>query len=332
MWEKLIGKARVVLAAAVIGVVAVAAASAAPPSGPSAPTLLASGIQGGSGSTVGPGRALYVTEMYAGRISRVDPESGAVTTFASGLPPALFHFGGPVDVAFIGKTAYVLVTLVSFGPGAVGIYRVDGPSSSTLVADIGAWALSHPSDVDTGPLFSPTGNQYALEAWRGGFLVTDANHNRVLRVTRDGEVSEFFAFDANIVPTGIEAWGNSVYVALAGPSPHLPQDGKVVKLEPGSPTETEVAAGGQMLVDVERGLGSTLYAIGHGAGGPEFFPAPPNTGDLFAVNGDGSFSVLLEDELNQPMSLEIVKNTAYVVTFGGDVWKIADVSGPPYGG
>ena len=63
--------------------------------------------RGWSGSTIGPGGALYVTEAHAGRISRVDPQSGTVTTFASGLPKRMpgFPFGGVIDVAFIGQTA-----------------------------------------------------------------------------------------------------------------------------------------------------------------------------------------------------------------------------------
>src|SRR3954452_18547342 len=61
--------------------------------GPSV-TRLASGLQGASGSTVGPDGALYVTEGAVGRISRVDPKTGRVTTFASGLPAALFKLLG----------------------------------------------------------------------------------------------------------------------------------------------------------------------------------------------------------------------------------------------
>jgi len=34
-----------------------------------------------------------------------------------------------------------------------------------------------------------------LEKFRGGFLVTDGHHDRVLRVTRDGDVSLLMAFD-----------------------------------------------------------------------------------------------------------------------------------------
>ena len=52
-------------------------------------TLLASGLQGSIGSAVGPGGALFVAEGAAGRIARVDPQTGAVTTFASGLPGEL---------------------------------------------------------------------------------------------------------------------------------------------------------------------------------------------------------------------------------------------------
>ena len=61
---------------------------------------------------VGPDGALYVAEGVAGRISRVNPKTGAITPFASGLPKAIVDFGGPVDVAFLGETAYALVTLV----------------------------------------------------------------------------------------------------------------------------------------------------------------------------------------------------------------------------
>ena len=149
--------------------------------------------------------------------------------------------GGAIDVAFIGKTAYVLVTLVGpdvGGSDVVGIYRVDGPDSFTVVADIGAFSLDNPPNT---PFDVPTGVQYALQPYRGGFLVTDGHHNRVLRVTLDGEVTELIAFD-NIVPTGLAVSGNTVYMAEAGPVPHLPEDGKVVSFEPKSPTATEVAS------------------------------------------------------------------------------------------
>ena len=136
------------LVAAVVGMIAPSAASAKPPSLAPTTTQLLTGLEGGSGSTVGPGGALYVTESAAGEISRVDPRTGEITTFASGLPQSIIGIGGTTDVAFIGGTAYALVTVVGpdvGGSDVVGIYRIDGPDSFTVIADIGAFALSHPT-------------------------------------------------------------------------------------------------------------------------------------------------------------------------------------------
>jgi hypothetical protein len=171
---------------------------------PPAAVLLAAGLEGASGSTVGPDGALYVTEGAAGRLSRVDPDTGDMTTVATGLPPSIVGLGGAMDVAFVGGTAYVLVTLVGpdFGGGAddvIGIYRVDGPNTVTAIANIGQFAIDNPPAT---PFDVRTGLQFALDVFRGGFLVTDGHHNRVLRVTRDGDVSELIAF-GNTVPTGL---------------------------------------------------------------------------------------------------------------------------------
>jgi hypothetical protein len=295
--------------------------------------LLVTGLGGASGSTIGPGGALYVTENIAGRISRIDPKSGAVSLFASGLPISPIGVGGAMDVAFIGSTAYALVTLVGpdvGGSDIVGIYRVDGPSGFTVIADLGAFSMQNLPDY---PIEVPTGVQYALQAYRGGFLVTDGHHNRVLRVTLDGSVTEMITF-GNIVPTGLALHGNTIYMAEAGPVPHAPQDGKVVTFEPGSTTATEIASGASLLVDVEFGRGRRLYALSQGDFPPGGFPgspASPGTGALVEVEGDGSLTSLVEG-LDRPTSLEFIGNTAYVTTLEGEVWVIEDVSGPPFGG
>ena len=316
------------VAAAVVGMITPSAASAAHPSPAPNPSQVVTGLEGGSGSTVGPGRALYVTESAAGRISRVDPKTGDITTFATGLPKSIIGLGGATDVAFIGRTAYALVTLVGpdvGGSDIVGIYRVDGPDSFTVVADIGAFALSNPPGF---PIDVPTGLQYALETYRGGFLVTDGHHNRVYRVTRDGDVSELIAFD-NIVPTGLAVKGKTIYMAEAGAIPHEPEDGKVVSFRPKSPTAKEVASGAPLLVDVEFGHGRDLFALSQGVfgGGPPASPAEPNTGSLVKVNRKGTFTVVV-DGLDQPTSLEFIRNTAYVVTLTGEIWKVKNVSDP----
>jgi hypothetical protein len=297
--------------------------------------LLVSGLEESQGSAVGPGGDLFVTAPLTGSIWRIDPRTGDRTLFASGLParnPDPFFIGaGVVDVAFFGSTAYALVTGVGEDLGEsdiVGIYRVDGPSSSTVIADIGAWAMENPP---APAFFVPTGFQYSIEAYRGGFLVTDAHHNRLLRVTLEGEITELIAFD-NVVPTGLAVHGNTIYLTQAGPIPHVPETGRVLTVDPGSSTATEVASGIRLAVDVEFGRGRTLFALSQGFwDGPfEGAPADPNTGALMRVHADGTLTTVI-GELNQPTSLEIIGNTAYVVTLGGEVWTVADIAAPPYG-
>jgi hypothetical protein len=200
---------------------------------------------------------------------------------------------------------------------------VDGPDSVSVVADIGAFSIANPPETE---FFVPSGVQYALQAYRGRLLVTDGHHNRVLSVTRDGQVTELPAF-GNIVPTGLDVRGRTIYMAEAGPVPHLPEDGRVVAFRPRSTAVREVASGGRLLVDVELGRGHRLYGLSQGvfpAGSPEGSPALPNTGALVKANRDGTFTVLV-DRLNQPTSLELIGTTAYVVTLGGEIWKLKGV-------
>ena len=139
-----------------------------------------------------------------------------------------------MEFVFLDGVAYALVTLVGAdvgGSSIVGIYRMDGPQNSTVIADIGAFSEAHPPDTD---YFVPTGVQYALETFDGGFLVTDGHHNRVLRVSLDGEIDVLQAFD-NIVPTGLEVRGRTIYMAELGPAPNHPEDGKVVAFNSASP-------------------------------------------------------------------------------------------------
>jgi hypothetical protein len=294
---------------------------------------LASGLAGSVGSTVGPDGALYVPESAVGRITRIDPKTGAVTTYAEGLPATLpwVGFGGATDVAFLGGTAYALVTMVGpdlGGSDVVGIYRIDASGNHEPIADIGSFTIANPSPTDW---FLPSGVQYAMEPWRGGFLVTDGHHNRVLSVKLNGEVSEFRGFD-NIVPTGLEVRGNTVYMARMGAIPHLAEEGQVVAFGPKSASERVVASGAPMLVDVERGRGQTMFALSQGTWDEAFpgSPAKPDEGSVVRVNADGSFSVVA-DGLDRPSSMEIIGNSAYVVTLTGEVWAIDNIAGPPFG-
>jgi len=298
---------------------------------PGVPQQLVTGLQGTTGSAIGPDGALYVTEGAVGEISRIDPMTGEVSMFTKGLPPSIIGLGGAIDVAFIDETAYALVTLVGplFGDDHInGIYRIDGPDSYTVIADIGEFAEANPPVPD---FFIPMGLQYAFQPYRGGFLVTDGHHNRMYYVTLDGEVSEFKVFD-NIVPTGLDIRGNTVYMTEAGTTDQYHENSKVVSIDSKSLEVSNVASGAPLIVDVEFNRGQTLFALSQGtwAGAAAGDAAEPNTGSLLRVNEDGTLSIVA-DGLDRPTSLEFIKNTAYIVTLTGEVWTIDHVAGPPFG-
>ncbi len=308
------------------------ALSKARPVQPSQERLLVEDLVGSLGSTIGPAGDLFVPDPAAGTILRINPKTGDYTTFASGLPEEIpgVGLGGITDLAFIGRTAYALVTAVDdpnfFPTGQVnGIYRIDGPNSYTIIADIGAYNIANPP---TGfDFFVVTGVLYSIQPYHGGFLVSDGHLNRVLRVSLDGEITILRRFN-NIVPTGMAVKGNQVYLSQAGPVPHLPENGKVVTFNPHSPSVSTVASGAPLVVDVEFGRGQTLFALSQGdfSGNPEGSPALPNTGSLLRINPNGTFSVIAE-ELDRPTSLEIIGNTAYIITLAGEIWTVDNIAG-----
>jgi len=294
-------------------------------------SMIASGMQGTIGSTIGPDGALYVAEGKAGQITRIDVRTGAKTAYATGLPITLLPLGGAIDITFVGRTAYVLVTTVGDDiPGDTtnevdGIYRVDDPDSYTVIADLGEWSRLNPPPPDID-FFLTRGVQYAMVPVWGGFLVTDGHHNRVLKVTMSGEITEVEQF-RNIVPTGITALGPLVFMAEAGPVPHDPATGKVVAFGLRNPQPRDLASGYSLITDVALGA-CGLYAVSQGDSPgevPAGSPALPDSGELLKVNHDGTFAVVA-DGLDLPTSVAFKRDTAYVTTLNGEVWKVEDVS------
>lgn len=303
-----------------------AAANAAPPGDAPAPVaeVLASGLTGPIGSTIGPDGALYVADRAGGAVVRVDTTTGAKSTYAAGLP--VTAPGGVFDVAFIGDTAYALISVVGPDVGGSdigGVYRIDDVDDTTLIADTATWSIDNPPDAD---FFVPSGVQYAFVPYGDGFLVTDGHHNRLLSAGLDGVVSEVAQF-ANIVPTGLQVDGSRVYMAEAGPIPHDPATGRVVVLNPRHPSERAVASGFSLITDVEAAA-CGFYAVSQGDSPGDVEPGTPglpNSGELLRLNGDGSFTVVVDD-LDRPTSLSFVGDTAFIVTLGGQVLVVDDVA------
>ena len=126
------------------------------------------------------------------------------------------------------------------------------------------------------------------------------------------------------MPTGLEVHGRTIYLAEAGPIPHRPEDGRVLRVSPSSSSE-EVAGGAPLLVDVERGRGRQVYALSQGVW--DLPPTPPRTRASPPRRTPGS--LLLADRhggcfpwssvLDRPTSFEIDGDTAFVSTLTGKV-------------
>lgn len=155
------------------------------------PRVLASGLIGATGATTGPDGALYVAQSSLGEIRRVDPRTGRKRLIASGLPSTdqTIGLGGLMDVEFIGKDMYALVTLQVDGVTTNGIYKRVGWNDFQPIADLGTFSAQNQPppgfQVDV-----PIGVQFAMEPIDQGFLVSDGHHNRILHVAIDGLDSE----------------------------------------------------------------------------------------------------------------------------------------------
>jgi sugar lactone lactonase YvrE len=290
----------------------------------------------GSGSAVGPDKALYVTNGTKGTLVRIDPRTGAEEVVGTGLPPKVVEIGGAVDVAFRGRRTYALVTLAGADLGvptaAMGIYEIGDDGRFSLFADIGAYAAVHPpADPD---VFLAQGVQYALEVWHDDLLVTDGHHARVYRVDRRGSVSELLAFPStDDLVTGIAVHHGRVYLAAPGPIPHVPATSKVLEVRSrgGAAVVGTWPSGYQgqtgLVVDVEFGRRDRLYGLlqGHWDLEPvpdnEGLPAARRTGELVRVKGDGTFETVVAG-LDQPTSVDFIGTSAFVVTLTGTIVRI----------
>lgn len=318
--------------------------------GPSAGELLADGLVGSIGATIGPDGALYVAESglggdettevegpdgsfgypgMGGMVTRVDPETGEKTVVADGMPSLGFAPNEPgtgiIDVAFIGDDMYVLLTgslpFAGLDEYPNGVYLVED-DGLTLVGDIGAFAMANE------PIFgeAPDGNPFAMLASDDGLYVTDGNHNRIYFVALDGEVTEVAGY-GNIVPTGLGMNDGTLYMTEIGVYPHTPEDGKVstVDTETG---ETEVITSGYAyLIDIAWDEDGTAYVLSMGNEVDETVQAPafPFTGKLLRLEEDNTLTVLV-DGFNLVTSLDISDGDAFIVGLTGEAWKVEDVS------
>lgn len=322
-----------------------AAQEGGPPA--TAGTVIAHGIQSSTGATIGPDGALYVVDGgrggdmkvttpdgdgyfgLTGSIVRVDPKTGAVTTYKTGFPSGAESAGTPgfglADVTFMGGQAYGLLTGgFNYLPGLEaypnGIYTIDSDGKLVVVANISKFNDDNPVAFDDA---TPGGNPFGITTRDGDFYVTDGNYNRVLKITPAGKISIVASFD-NVVTTGIATRDTGpMYITEFGGFPFAPASGKVIQLGIPTGTETEIASGYSHLISVAFGPDGKLYTLSMGdQADPESGDeAVPFTGKILRVNGDGTLTPVV-DGLMLATSLDFSGDTAYVTSLIGDVYQI----------
>ena len=308
------------------------------PPGPSAGTAITTDLIAPRGMVKGPDGMIYIAEAgtggdtnfttpdgatvkngFTGRISKIDPATGARTTVADGLPSQIGPEGdsvGPADVAFIGNTLYYVQTHGGEGYGfpdtPTGIYRVASNGDTDLVVNLGAYNIANPTEaISSGaqPDVEVGGNPYSMITRDGNFYVSDGNHNRLTKSDTSGNVTSVTEFPNHPVSTGIaDTASGPFYVGYLGQGPFLPEAGKVVTVAPLTGTITEIASGVPMITDVAVS-GANVYALSFANG------FAPFTGSIQKVNADGTMSTLVSG-LTFATAMMLDGNTLYVTDDG----------------
>jgi hypothetical protein len=332
---------------AVIGVAAAVAADGG---------TVASNLANPRGIDVGPGKRVFVVESATGAIDEI--RKGETQTIAT-VP-------GAVDVAVSGEGKMYAVT---GGPGEgapppppesplAKLVQIGHDGEAEVIADIGAYEAQHPDpdDLDMPPNPTET-NPNGLALLPGHqFLVADAASNRLLLVSKDGEISTVARFrpelvawtlpnppapfvPAEAVPTAVAVGPDGAYYVseLTG-FPFTKGAARIWRIKPGTvdavcdPAQIDpagpcqsVATGFSSVIDLTFGRDGTMYVLeiaknglaGALVLGTEF----PPIGALWAVN-DGSRTAI-SDSLVAPGGVAVDNQ--------GDIFVTTVTFGPPGG-
>lgn len=239
----------------------------------------------------------FLGSPTGGRISKVNAK-GRRTTVTDQLPTSISTGGdilGVADVAFIGNKLYALLWAgCSHGVPEVpnGIVRINSNGTHTVIADIGAWQVTHPVAVgNRGADFEPEGNPFKMIVVHNDFYIVEANQGQLLKATTGGTVTrvvDISASQGHIVPTEIDYYQGNFYVGNLGTFPIVDGTSNIYKITP-SGQMSIAATGFTAILGLVFDKKGRIYVLETTTGNP--FPTP-GTGRIIRVNQNGSKDII----------------------------------------
>jgi hypothetical protein len=306
-------------------------------------STVASGLDNPRGLAFGPDGALYLAEAGHGgsncipggnpgggdlcvgatsRISRIDPATGARTTFAEGFASGADAHGfgatGLDGISWVGNTLYGIITgapqqfVGAPLPGPVldvakrqlgQLVKVTAPGVWSTVAGVGRfdydWAAAHKSLV---PDQFPDANPYAVLALPNETWVVDAASNTLDRVGADGavQVEAFFPNPpvSDAVPTCIDRGPDgALYIGQLTGAGNAPGSASIWRWTASTGLQ-QWATGLTAVTGCGFGKDGNFYAVEFSKLG--LVNAAPGTGALMRVPSGSSTPITVVDDLNFP--------------------------------
>ena len=239
--------------------------------------------------------APFLGSPTGGRISKVNAK-GQRTTVTDQLPTTISTGGdilGVADVAFIGNNLYALLWAgCSHGVVGVpnGIVRVNSNGTHTVIADIGAWQVTHPA-ANPGADFEPEGNPFTFLVVNNDFYVVEANQGQLLKATLGGTVSrviDISASQGHLVPTVADYHDGNFYLGNLGVFPIVQGSSNIYKITPLGQISI-VEKGFTTILGLVIDKKGRMYVLENTIGNP--FPTP-GTGRIVRVNKNGSRDII----------------------------------------
>lgn len=234
------------------------------------------------------------------RISRID-RAGQVSVFATGFPSDLNQLGlvsGVADIAFVGNQMYALMSGGGCDHGSPdvpqGIATVDASGGWTMLNDLGAFEMSHPTAVNQPGDFEPTGTWYSMIRSGGLLVAVEPNHGDLVSVNpRTGAITRLLdisAHEGHWVPTVIAERGGDFYIADLGLFPVVAGQEKVIKVSKKGEV-SDVADGFTTVLGLDFDHSGRMYVLENSSVSGD--SPTPMTGRVIRIDRQGHRDVIV---------------------------------------